>query len=58
MNSAILTWLARTIVSTVVLSALWLAHAAHEADQHPQRRLVAAGQQATTAPAAAPTQTR
>ena len=50
MNSAILTWLARSIVATVVLSALWLAQAAHEADQPPrQPRLAAAGKAAQPA---------
>jgi hypothetical protein len=52
MNSAILTWLARGIVSAVVLSALWLAHAAHEADQQPRQPRLAAAQPATaTSPA-------
>lgn len=43
MNFHKLTWLARAVIGAVVLGTLWLAHAAHEADQaHRKPRLIAA----------------
>lgn len=42
MNSRHLTWLARAVICTVVLSTLWLADAAHQAElATPKPHLVA-----------------